>query len=82
VFLHDEERDNMSPGWQVRVCSILLSWFVLTTAQAQDFPIFDAHIHYSRPDWQAFTPEQILAILDRAGVQRALVSSTPDDGTL
>ena len=72
----------MSPGWQVRVCSILLNWLVLTTAQAQDFPIFDAHIHYSRPDWQAFTPEQILAILDRAGVQRALVSSTPDDGTL
>jgi hypothetical protein len=61
---------------------MLLSWLVLTTVQAQDLPIFDAHIHYSRPDWQVFTPERILAILDQAGVRRALVSSTPDDGTL
>jgi hypothetical protein len=47
-----------------------------------DLPIFDAHIHYSRPDWAVYTPEAILAILDRAGVRRALVSSTPDEGTL
>jgi predicted TIM-barrel fold metal-dependent hydrolase len=39
-------------------------------------------MHYSRADWQVFTPERILTILDRAGVRRALVSSTPDDGTL
>jgi len=60
---------------------VILSW-LLATAQAQGLPIFDAHIHYSRPDWQVFTPERVLAILDQAGVQRALVSSTPDDGTL
>ena len=72
----------MSTGWRVSVCGVLLGWLVLATAQAQELPIFDAHIHYSRPDWQVFPPEQILAILDRAGVQRALVSSTPDDGTL
>jgi Amidohydrolase len=44
--------------------------------------IFDAHIHYSEPDWSSYPPERILAILDRAGITRALVSSTPDDGTL
>jgi Amidohydrolase len=49
---------------------------------AQELPIFDAHIHYSQPDWAVLTPDQVLAILDRAGVRRALVSSTPDDGTL
>ena len=49
---------------------------------AAQFPIFDAHIHYSRADWDAYTPERILSILARAGVRRALVSSTPDDGTL
>jgi Amidohydrolase len=49
---------------------------------AAQYPIFDAHIHYSRPDWDAYTPERILSILARAGVRRALVSSTPDDGTL
>ena len=69
-------------GWRGGVYGVILGWLVLATAQAQELPIFDAHIHYSRPDWQVFTPERVLAILDRAGVQRALVSSTPDDGTL
>jgi hypothetical protein len=49
---------------------------------AAQFPIFDAHIHYSRPDWDAYTPERALSILAAAGVRRAIVSSTPDDGTL
>jgi hypothetical protein len=44
--------------------------------------IIDAHIHYSAPDWSTYPPDRILAILDQAGVKRALVSSTPDDGTL
>lgn len=51
-------------------------------AAAADLPIFDAHIHYSRPDWDAYTPERALSILARAGVRRAIVFSTPDDGTL
>ena len=49
---------------------------------AQDLPIFDAHIHYSDQAWGPFPPELALAILDRGGVSRAFVSSTPDDGTL
>ena len=52
------------------------------TAQPADLPIFDTHIHYSAPDWAEYPPERILAILDRAGVKRALVSSTPDEGTI
>jgi hypothetical protein len=50
-------------------------------ASAQ-LPIFDAHIHYSRPDWDVYTPERALSILAQAGVRRAIVSSTPDDGTV
>src|SRR5947199_1822853 len=49
---------------------------------AAQYPVFDAHIHYSRPDWDAYPPERALALLARAGVRRALGSSTPDDGTL
>ena len=60
----------------------VLFWVGIAPGDAQDLPIFDAHIHYSQPDWAVLTPDQILAILDRAGVRRALVSSTPDDGTL
>jgi hypothetical protein len=51
-------------------------------ATAADAPLSDGHIHYSRPDWSVYTPDQIVVILDTAGITRALVSSTPDDGTL
>ena len=47
-----------------------------------EVPIFDAHLHYSQDAWDAYPPEAALALLDQAGVYRALVSSTPDDGTL
>ena len=51
-------------------------------AAAQVYPLFDSHIHFSRPDWDSYTPERALSILAKAGVRRALVSSTPDEGTL
>jgi len=59
-----------------------LASLVAGGAGAADLPIFDAHIHYSRADWDAYTPERALSMLARAGVRRAIVSSTPDDGTL
>jgi hypothetical protein len=45
-------------------------------------PRFDAHMHYSEDAWPGRSPEEALAIMRRAGIVRALVSSTPDDGTL
>jgi hypothetical protein len=48
----------------------------------QDLPVFDAHVHYSQPDWPVYPPEVALAILDQAGVRWAMVSSTPDEGTI
>jgi predicted TIM-barrel fold metal-dependent hydrolase len=51
-------------------------------ARGQELPIFDAHIHYSQPDWSSYTPDAILALLDKAGVRWAMVSSTPDEGTI
>jgi hypothetical protein len=67
---------------QFSLLVIVLQGGDISPGYAQDLPIFDAHIHYSQPDWAVFTPDQVLAILDRAGVRQALVSSTPDDGTL
>jgi hypothetical protein len=49
---------------------------------AGQLPIFDAHIHYSQPDWSVIPTERALAILTEGGVRRAIVSSTPDDGTV
>jgi len=45
-------------------------------------PIFDTHVHYSRDAWGTYDPGAIVAALAAAGVPRALVSSTPDDGSL
>jgi hypothetical protein len=61
---------------------VVLGGAASTRAQSPDLPIFDTHIHYSAPDWVEYPPDRILGILQRAGVKRALVSSTPDDGTL
>jgi hypothetical protein len=51
-------------------------------AQSVELPIFDTHIHYSAPDWAEYPEARILGILQQAGIKRALVSSTPDDGTI
>jgi hypothetical protein len=59
-----------------------LLWGGMASGQPQKLPIFDAHIHYNQPDWGVISAEQVLSILDRAGIRHALVSSTPDDGTL
>jgi amidohydrolase family protein len=42
----------------------------------------DAHIHYSLDSWEDHPISEITGILDRAGIKRALVSSTPNEGTL
>lgn len=51
-------------------------------AAAEPLPIFDTHVHYSENSWVLFSVPTIISALRRAGVTRALVSSTPDAGTL
>lgn len=49
-------------------------------AQSQPLPIFDAHLHYSHDAWDLVPVEDVVALLRKAGVRRALVSSSGDDG--
>jgi hypothetical protein len=49
-------------------------------ATAQPLPIFDAHLHYSHDAWEMVPVEQAIAILRKAGLKRALISSSGDDG--
>ena len=44
-------------------------------------PIFDAHIHYSDDTREAFSPADAIRRLREAGIKRAMVSSTSDEGT-
>jgi len=52
----------------------------LPTAAA-DLPVFDAHIHYSHDAWENLPPKAAIDVLRKAGIRRALVSSSGDEGT-
>ncbi len=62
-----------------------LGWLLLLAvpalAGAAELPVFDAHIHYSHDAWTVVPPKEAVAILRKAGVKRALVSSSNDEGT-
>ena len=46
-----------------------------------ELPLFDAHIHYNHDAREVISPKEAVALLRTAGVLRALVSSSSDDGT-
>jgi hypothetical protein len=50
------------------------------SASGAELPIFDAHLHYSHDAWESVPPTEAIAILRKAGLRRALISSSGDDG--
>jgi hypothetical protein len=60
--------------------ALLLIAFAPLAVRAADLPIFDAHLHYSHDAWEVVPPKEAIAMLRKAGVKRALVSSSGDDG--
>jgi hypothetical protein len=65
----------------LKTLMVLLTLAVPAVAGASERPIFDAHIHYSHDAWSVVPPKEAVAILRKAGLKRALVSSSDDDGT-
>ncbi len=58
-----------------------LAFLVLASgAKGQALPIFDAHLHYSHDAWDVVPVDEAIAILRKAGLKRALVSSSDDEG--
>jgi predicted TIM-barrel fold metal-dependent hydrolase len=67
-------------GWIVVATGLVVS---VTVAAEPPVPQFiDAHIHYSADAWQTVPVEQAVALLRQAGLSKAFVSSSSDDGTL
>ncbi len=64
----------------MRVLVVFLLLCAAGAAHAAELPIFDAHVHYSHDAWEMLPPADAIAILRKAGVKRALVSSAGDDG--
>ena len=48
---------------------------------ADPLPVFDAHLHYSHDAWEVVSPKEVVGLMRKAGVKRALVSISNDDGT-
>lgn len=46
-----------------------------------NLPIFDTHVHYKEPAWTVYPPDAVIDMMEKSGVIKALVSSTPDEGT-
>jgi hypothetical protein len=63
-----------------RIAASAALCLALGAAQANELPIFDAHLHYSHDAWDTVPPAQAIAILRKAGLKRALISSSGDDG--
>jgi predicted TIM-barrel fold metal-dependent hydrolase len=73
--------------------ALCLAVFPAKTAAAQDttrpigdavkdLPLFDAHVHYKQDAWSFYDTKSIIELMDKSGVAMALVSSTPDEGTI
>jgi len=44
-------------------------------------PLFDAHLHYSHDAWERLPPAEAVKLMRQAGIKRAMVSSSSDEGT-
>jgi Amidohydrolase len=44
-------------------------------------PVIDVHIHYSHDAWANLPPPEAIKVLRQAGLRKAFVSSSSDDGT-
>jgi len=68
------------PGRTAVMAALLAVLAAPVVAQTQ-LPIFDAHLHYSHDAWERLPPKEAVALLRQAGLKRAMVSSSSDEGT-
>lgn len=66
--------------FQAAALALLLALTGHAAAQSP-LPIFDAHLHYSHDAWERLPPKEAVALLRQAGLKRAMVSSSSDEGT-
>jgi len=66
----------------IRASFITLLLLAQPAIAGDRLPLFDGHIHYSVGSPEAYPPDRVIQILDEAGIYRALLSSTPNDGTV
>ena len=61
--------------------TVVMAVSALAATAQERLPLFDAHVHYSHDAVEMIPPAAAVAILRQAGVRKALVSSSDDEGT-
>ena len=65
----------------MKLLSLLFLCIFSVSIYANEMPIFDAHIHYSHDAVLQTPPAEAASLLRKAGLKKALISSSDDDGT-
>lgn len=69
-----------------QVALVLIASIGLARAAPYTGPLFDAHLHYNQEGWNGHEgphpPADVLARMQRNGVQAIVANSRPNDGTL
>ena len=68
-------------GLHATALALFLACGVMPATAQPAMPIFDAHLHYSHDAWERLPPKEAVALLRQAGLKRAMVSSSSDEGT-
>ena len=63
------------------LAALLAIWGAALAAADDKRPLVDAHIHYSHDTWDVLPPPEAVKVLRQAGLKKAFVSSSSDDGT-
>jgi predicted TIM-barrel fold metal-dependent hydrolase len=65
-----------------RTICVLVGLAALCASADDKLPLFDSHVHYSFNAVESYPPPVVLKWLDHALIRRAILSSTPNDGTI
>lgn len=69
--------------WKTSKAILALSLLAgITPVASAERVIWDAHSHYAHADTLAISPQEVVTILDRNRVEKILITSTPNSGTL
>ncbi len=64
------------------IIAIIAIFWACGSVHAQPVqPLIDAHIHYSHDAWEVLSTAEAVKVLRQAGLKKAFVSSSSDDGT-
>jgi hypothetical protein len=74
--------ERMARPMRTLLLFVLLASNMFRSVNADaELPLFDGHIHYSGNAWEEYPPEKAVELLRQAGIKKALLSSTPNEGT-